>query len=336
MNAPVAALPAAATAQVGIGLRQPHYADWRERRPPLAFVEVHSENFFADGGAAPALLDDLRRTHDLSLHGVGLSLGSACGVDAEHLRRLQRLAERLQPRFVSDHVCFSRAAGLAGTGHRFQHAADLLPVEMSSASLAVLADNIAQVQDALRRPVLVENISAYVQWRPAAGGEALCDAAFDAFMAEPHFLAALARTSGCGLLLDLNNLYVNALNAQGRARAAERDRAAALALARRWLDALAAEPELPVGEIHLAGHSAGGAWVVDDHAAPVCDEVWALYRDALARFGPVPTLIEWDCELPPFDVLLGEADKAARIMLDRPEALDFDGPSASISRAFTA
>ena len=283
-------LPEPDRSAVGIGLRHPHYREVDEREPALGFLEVHSENFFADGGAALAVLDGLRERYAVSLHGVGLGLGSAAGLDTWHLDRLAALVQRIEPERVSDHACFARAP-VAGA---IAHAADLLPVAFTRASLDILCANVARVQDRLQRPILVENLSAYLDFD---------DADFD----EPAFLAELSRRSGCGLLLDVNNLYVNALNAR-------RDDAGAaepLAAVRRWIDAL---PHGCVGEIHLAGHCDRGAMVIDDHGSRVAEPVWQAYAHALSRFGAaVPTLIEWDTDIPALEVLLDEARLAATL-----------------------
>ena len=278
--------------QVGIGLRQPHYREWAERRPPLGFVEVHSENFFADGGAALAVLEGVRARHAVSLHGVGLALGSAAGVDAWHLERLARLVERVQPVRVSDHACFARAP-LAGAAQAV-HAADLLPIAFTPAQLDLLCENVQQVQERLARPLLVENLSAYLSF-----------AAPDA-LEEAEFFVQLVRRTGCALLLDVNNLVVNAINAErdGRACAASPVEAACA-----FVDAL---PRDAVGEIHLAGHRDTGGLVIDDHGSRVADAVWQVYGHAIARFGRVPSLLEWDTDLPALDVLLDEAATAAR------------------------
>ena len=278
--------------QVGIGLRQPHYREWAERRPPLGFVEVHSENFFADGGAALAVLEGVRARHAVSLHGVGLALGSAAGVDAWHLERLARLVERVQPVRVSDHACFARAP-LAGAAPAV-HAADLLPIAFTPAQLELLCENVQRVQERLARPLLVENLSAYLSF-----------AAPDA-LEEAEFFVQLVRRTGCALLLDVNNLVVNAINAErdGRPGAASPVEAACA-----FVDAL---PRDAVGEIHLAGHRDTGGLVIDDHGSRVADAVWQVYGHAIARFGRVPSLVEWDTELPALDVLLDEAATAAR------------------------
>lgn len=271
-------------APVGIGWRHPHYGELLETRPALDFVEVHSENFFGDGGAALAVLAEGRAHYDVSLHGVGLALGSAAGIDPWHLEQLARLVQRIEPVRVSDHACFARAT-LHGAD---VHAADLLPLPFNGEALAVLTANVQRVQERLKRPLLVENLSAYLTF---AGGD----------RSEPEFLNELARASGCALLVDVNNIYVNALNAR------EPDPVAAC---RRWLAAIDAHA---VGELHLAGHCVQEDIVIDDHGSRVCPAVWELYRDAQARFGDVPTLIEWDTGIPPLAVLLEEAGRAREV-----------------------
>lgn len=269
---------------VGIGWRHPHYAALLAQQPALDFIEVHSENFFAPGGAALAVLREGREHYPVSLHGVGLSLGSASGIDPWHLDQLARLVQTIDPVRLSDHASFARGPGV--------HANDLLPVPLTHAALDALCANVNRVQDRLRRPIAVENLSAYVQWRQAD-------------MDEPAFLNTLAQRTGCQLLVDVNNLYVNALNAQLRGETADPLRAC-----RRWLDAIA---PAHVAELHLAGHAHCGDIVIDDHGSRVIDEVWMLYRHAVQRFGAVPTL----------DVLLDEADRARSVALQAlvPEAL---------------
>jgi uncharacterized protein (UPF0276 family) len=267
---------------VGIGLRQPHYGDLLREPPALGFVEVHSENFFADGGAALAVLHAARERWPVSLHGVGLSLGSAAVLDAGHLERLARLVQRIEPVRVSDHASFARAPRRSGAAP--VHANDLLPLAFTDAALSILVANVQRVQERLRRPILVENLSAYLRWADDA-------------LPEPAFFNALARRSGCGLLLDLNNLVVNALN----------EGVDEVAAACAWVDEI--DPAI-VGEIHLAGYCDAGDLVIDDHGSRVRDSVWQVYRHALQRLGPRPTLIEWDTDLPALPVLLGEAEHA--------------------------
>ena len=277
-------MASADTGSVGIGLRQPHYDALLRELPRLGFVEVHAENFFADGGAALAVLHAARERWPVSLHGVGLSLGSAAGLDDWHLDRLHRLVQRIEPARVSDHACFARAPRRAGAAP--VHSNDLLPVAHTEAALDILVANVQRVQERLKRPILVENLSAYLRWA-------------DDVMTEPDFFNRLARRSGCGLLLDLNNLVVNALN----------DGVDEVATARAWVDAI--EPAI-VGEIHLAGYHDAGDIVIDDHGSRVRDNVWQVYRHALQRLGPRPTLLEWDTDLPALAVLLDEAARAAR------------------------
>lgn len=279
--------------QVGIGWRHPHYRELLERRPVLGFLEVHSENFFADGGAALAVLEEGRAAYPVSLHGVGLSLGSAVGVDAWHLDQLARLVERVDPVRVSDHASFARGTWSGRT----IHAADLLPLPFTDEALDVLCTNVQTVQDRLRRPIVVENLSAYLHWNPQASQRQ---------WTEPAFLNALAQRSGCGLLVDVNNIYVNACNARLRGVGVD-----PLDVCRDWLDAI--QPNY-VSEIHLAGHchvvESDAEIYIDDHGSQVQPSVWQLYDYALRRFGPVPTLIEWDTDIPALDVLLTEADRA--------------------------
>lgn len=274
-----------AAPRVGIGWRHPHYAALLEQQPALDFIEVHSENFFAPGGAALAVLREGRKHYAVSLHGVGLSLGSAAGIDLWHLDQLARLVQTIEPVRVSDHASFARGPD--------RHANDLLPVPLTRAALDVMCANVQQVQDRLRRPIAVENLSAYLRWR-------------DVDMGETDFLNTLARRTGCQLLVDVNNVYVNALNAQLHGETDD-----PLADARRWLDAV--QPP-HVAELHLAGHAHGGDIVIDDHGSRVCEAVWSLHAHAVQCFGAVPTLIEWDTDVPPLDVLLDEAQRARSVI----------------------
>jgi uncharacterized protein len=290
----------------GIGLRQPHYAQALSCPEPgavAAFVEVHAENFFADGGAALQVLHAARERWPVSLHGVGLALGSAAGLDDWHLDRLSRLVERIDPVRVSDHAAFARAP--RRHGGPLVHASDLLPVAFTEASLVIMTANVQRVQDRLARPILVENLSAYIRWA-------------DGPLAEPDFFNELARRSGCGVLLDVNNLVVNALNdafaQHGSNRTADTDTdtdtddvAAAVAAACRWIDQL--QPAT-VGEIHLAGYDDSGGLVIDDHGSRVHAPVWQVYEHALRRLGARPTLVEWDTALPDWSVLLDEVAQA--------------------------
>ena len=260
---------------IGIGLRQPHYRGVFERRPELGFVEVHSENFFLDGGASMHALERARADYPVSLHGVGLSLGSVDRLAEAHLAKLKRLVDRIDPALVSEHLSWG------SLGHR--HFNDLLPLPRTGETLALLADRIDRVQSVLNRPILIENVSAYVEFR-------------DSEMTETALLDELTRRTGCGVLLDINNLYVNAVNFgfDPLARLAELDAAT-------------------IGEMHLAGHTSSCGCLIDTHGARVCAEVWALFDAACRRFGPKPTLIEWDTDLPSLDVLLDEAATASAI-----------------------
>jgi uncharacterized protein len=270
----------------GIGWRHEHERSLLEGRPALPFIEVHSENFFADGGASLALLHQARQTYDVSLHGVGLALGSAVGIDEWHLDKLAALVQRIEPLRVSDHACFARAKRSAGQPPL--HAGDLLPIAFTPDSLDILAANVQRVQDKLARPIGVENISAYLGWA-------------DDTLAEAEFFNALAERTGCWLLADVNNLIVNALNAQT---------AEPVAAAKAFVDALDARH---VGEIHLAGYCETATLVIDDHGSRVQAPVWQVYAHAIERLGPKPTLVEWDTALPALDVLLEEAREADRV-----------------------
>jgi uncharacterized protein (UPF0276 family) len=272
-------------AQVGIGWRQPHYRELLERAPALSFLEVHSENFFADGGAALSVLQQARGSYPVSLHGVGLALGSAAGLDDWHLEQLARLVDRVDPVRVSDHACFARAP--RASGGPVVHANDLLPIAFTNASLDIMAANVERVQRRLKRPILVENLSYYLRWA-------------DQGLAEAEFFNQLARRTGCGVLLDVNNLVVNALNAGDDPVKSACD----------FVDALDAAS---VGEIHLAGYDDSGEIVIDDHGSRVHAPVWQVYRHAVARLGAVPALIEWDTGVPALDVLLDEAAMASRV-----------------------
>lgn len=279
---------------VGLGWRQPHYEEVLSRGSaglPIDFLEVHSENFFAAGGLAQHVLLKGRELFPISLHGVGLGLGSACGLDPWHLDRLAELVNLVDPMLVSDHAAFCRAPADGGLGDRVVHAGDLLPIAFDRLSLTLMVDHVQQVQDRLKRPILVENISAYLQWCTADGDG----------MSETEFLNELSRRSGCKLLLDVNNWVVNARNS-GLSHEAASDEAM------RWLQAVRQDA---VGEIHLAGHTALSDLVVDDHGSQVSEPVWRVYAAAIERFGQVHTLVEWDTRVPELSVLLGEVDRAS-------------------------
>jgi uncharacterized protein (UPF0276 family) len=285
---------------VGMGWRHPHYTALLEQHPAVDFLEVHSENFFASGGAALAVLEQGRAHYPVSLHGVGLSLGSAAGLDPWHLDQLSQLVERIEPVRVSDHACFARAVYKGVV----VHASDLLPIPFTHETLNLLCSHVDQVQERLKRPFMVENLSAYIQWKVPPDEAAGCEA---------EFLMALARRTGCSLLVDVNNIYVNALNTLPSAE--HEQPADPESLCRDWLDAI--DPAY-VGEMHLAGHchvnDEHGSIFIDDHGSRVCDAVWRLYGHALKRFGPKPTLMEWDTDIPALEVLLGEVDLARAAM----------------------
>ena len=272
------AVPCAA----GVGLRAPHHRELLDTRPAIGWLEVHSENFFGEGGQPHWFLERLRAYYPLSLHGVGLGLGSVDPLSAAHLDKLERLIERYQPALVSEHLCWSAAGG--------RHLNDLLPLPYTDEALAHVCGRIERVQERLRRQILVENVSSYLRYRHST-------------IPEWEFLAEVIRRTGCGLLLDVNNIYVSAVNHGFDAH-----------------EYLAAMPAAAVQEIHLAGFDTTPQLLIDTHGRPVADPVWTLYRDTLARIGARPTLIEWDTDIPPLPVLLGEARKADA-MLERTHAV---------------
>lgn len=261
---------------VGIGLRACHYQDFLSGTPQINWLEVHSENYFGDGGYDLHVLQQLRARYPISLHGVGLSLGSADHLRGAHLAKLKRLVDRIQPAVVSEHLCWGAIDA------RYYN--DLLPVPYTREALDLMVERVEHVQTALGRGILIENLSTYLEFSDSA-------------MSEFEFLAELARRSGCGILFDVNNLYVNSVNHGFDPSAA--------------LDKIAPRS---VGEIHLAGHAHGDGVLIDDHGSRVCAAVWALYRTACARFGASPTLIEWDTDIPALEVLLTEAEKARQAM----------------------
>tara|TARA_R110001599_G_scaffold49212_1_gene140624 strand:+ start:5181 stop:6062 length:882 start_codon:yes stop_codon:yes gene_type:complete len=271
---------------VGVGLRHPHYEAALSRAADIDFVEVHTENFFGEGGASLAVLEQAREHYELSFHCTALGLGSAAGISTQAVARLAQLVARFNPMLVSDHLCFCWVQ----QGDTRIHAGDLLPLPRNADALAVLTDNIDRVQQALGRSLVVENISTYID----QGGHQ---------WSEPEFLLRLVERTGCQLLVDINNLLVNAHNA---------GLPAAEDYARAWLDAI---PRSAVAEIHLAGYTpvAPGQLAVDDHAAPVSEQAWRIYAHALQRLGNVPTLVEWDNDLPDWSVLLAEATRAREI-----------------------
>ncbi|MCU0908932.1 MAG: DUF692 domain-containing protein [Rhodobacteraceae bacterium] len=264
----------------GLGFKPEHFADIAARPGTVGFYEVHAENCMGAGGAMHAMLDALRRDHALSVHGVGLSIGGAGPLDADHLTRVKRVIDRFQPASFSEHLAWS--------SHGAAWLNDLLPLPYTDATLAAVCAHVDQVQDALGRRLLLENPATYVTFAQST-------------WEETAFLAEIARRTGCGLLLDVNNVFVSAVNHRFDPRAY-----------------LAAFPLDRVGEIHLAGHDTedlpSGPLLIDSHGRPVADPVWALYAEVIARTGPLPTLVEWDTYVPAFDVLLKEAARAGRVL----------------------
>ncbi|CAH2603323.1 conserved protein of unknown function [Rhodovastum atsumiense] len=269
--------------RAGAGLKHDHLPAIEAEPFAGGFFEVHAENYMGAGGPPHRILARIRRDYPLSVHGVGLSIGGPGRIDPDHLGRFRALVARSEPALVSEHLAWSTHAGICFN--------DLLPLPYNAASLAHVAAHVNEVQDAIGRPILLENPSTYVTFA-------------DATMSEADFIRALVRRTGCGVLLDLNNVFVSATN-QGFAAA----------------DYIADFPLARVGEIHLAGHAVqaddeGEVLLIDSHDREVASPVWALFETVIARCGPIPTLIEWDSALPPWPVLRAEA-QAAQAILDR-------------------
>jgi uncharacterized protein (UPF0276 family) len=259
----------------GLGLRREHYRDFLETDIAVDFVEVISENFMVDGGQPRHILRQVRERHPVVLHGVSMSIGSTDGLDRDYLRRLRALANEIEPLFVSDHLSWSRIG-------RF-NSHDLLPLPYTEEALAIVCNNISMAQDALGRSMLLENPSSYIAFEGQA-------------MTEWEFLCEMSHRTGCGLLLDVNNVFVSASN--------------------HGLDAHAYLRGIPadrVRQIHLAGHTQGADLLIDTHDQPVCTDVWALYAEAVSLLGPVATMIERDDNIPPLAELLDELDTARGI-----------------------
>ncbi len=259
----------------GIGLRPQHYAAALENHEQLDFIEVISENFMLEGGRPLWVLDQMRERLPVALHGVSLSIGAADGLNRDYLSALKRLVDRVSPALVSDHLCWT---GLGGVNTH-----DLLPLPLASETLALVCTNISVAQNEIGRAMLFENPSTYVAFE-------------DDDMDEATFLAELCQTTGCGILLDINNVYVSAANHGFDAE-----------------DYLNRVNPRHVKQIHLAGHSQGKSMLIDTHDAPVCDAVWALYSAAVSRFENVPAMIERDGNIPDFDELMREVDTARTI-----------------------
>jgi uncharacterized protein (UPF0276 family) len=259
----------------GLGLRSAYYQQILEQSPNVDWFEVVSENFMVQGGKALYYLDAIAERYPLVMHGVSLSIGGPHALDPDYLKQLKQLANRVRPAWISDHLCWSR-----GNAHQLH---DLLPLPYTEESLDYIAARVMQVQDVLQRPLVLENVSSYVR------------AASDDFT-EWEFLALLSRVSGCELLLDVNNVYVSSRN--------------------HGFDPWVFISSLPVDKVrqlHLAGHSDYGDYVIDTHDHPVSDPVWALYQCTLEHFGPVATLLERDDHFPPFETLLDELQKARQL-----------------------
>ena len=266
--------------EVGIGLRFQHHKDVVDTHPDVPWFEAHTENYMG-GGAPLRYLESIRKNYPISLHGVGLSLGSADELNSEHLERVCRTVERIEPGLVSEHLAWCVFDGT--------YAVDLLPLPMTDEALDVVCAHVDQVQTALKRQILIENPSTYLEFARSP-------------IPEWEFMAAIAERTGCGILCDVNNIFVSASNHGWSAS--------------EYLNALAPES---IGEIHLAGHSVrdvgrGRTIRVDDHGSPISSQVWPLYAEALRLFGAVPTLIEWDNNVPTLDVLMGEAAHATAVL----------------------
>ena len=266
--------------KAGIGLRFQHHQIVLETKPAISWMEVHTENYMG-GGARLLCLDAIRRDRPISLHGVGLSLGSTGGLDVEHLKRIQHVAERIEPGMMSEHLAWSVVGGT--------YLSDLLPLPMTEEALNVVCRHVDQAQAFLKHRFFIENPSTYFQFKHST-------------IPEWEFITAVAVRTGCGILCDVNNIYVSAQNHGWNASCY-----------------LASLPPAAIGEIHLAGHSVrnlsdGRTIRLDDHGSRVSDAVWSLYGQAVRLFGAVPTLIEWDNDVPPIDVLLKEAERAQSIL----------------------
>ncbi len=273
----IASLPPAS----GVGFKPQHFDDILSGDQPIGFVEIHAENYMGAGGAPHAMLRRLRETYALSIHGVGLSIGSMAPLDIEHLGRLKHLCDRYQPESFSEHLAWS--------SHGEVYLNDLLPLPYTPETLARIVDHVDQVQHTLNREMLLENPSTYIQFA-------------DSTIPEAEFLGEIARRTGCGLLLDVNNVVVQATN-HGTS-------------AQQYLDAF---PLARVKEIHLGGHDAqsddsGAPLLIDAHGCAVADDVWSLYAGVIAKTGPLPTLIEWDNDVPAWPVLANEARAASAIL----------------------
>lgn len=264
----------------GLGLRKPHHRAYLEAEQPVDFVEIISENFMACGGQPLATLEAVRERHPVAMHGVSMGLGSAHGLDRAYLAELKTLARRIDPLWISDHLCWTGVPG--------HNSHDLLPLPYTEEALDLFVRNVIQAQDVLERPLLVENPSSYAAFAAST-------------LSEWEFLSAIVERTGCYLLLDVNNIYVSSVNHGFDPR-----------------EFLRGIPADRVRQMHLAGHSQGpGGMLIDTHDAPVCAEVWALYAEAAKRFGTTATMIERDDAIPPLDTLLAELDLARAVTRER-------------------
>ena len=271
---------------VGVGLRHPHFTDILTSAKQVDFVEVHSENFFGQGGAALSVLNQVRKVYPVSLHSTSMGLGSLQDIPASYLTRLKQLTQTIDPFLMSEHACFTWGQ-MQG---QLIHSGDLLPIAHTHHNLNRMCEQIDKVQSYLGRELIIENVSAYVQFD-------------ESYLSEAEFLTQLCKQTGAKILLDINNIAENSLNFEcGNIQQSVTD----------YINTL---PVNSVAQIHLAGCSVvpDGQMVIDDHARPVSDDVWQGYRQALTRFGALPTLVEWDSDLPAWSVLVGEAEKARAI-----------------------
>jgi len=263
-------------ASAGIGLRHAHYPEFLKEKQPVAWLEVHAENYLNFNTPAFHILERLCEDYPISLHAVNLSLGSSDGIDEDHVRRVKALIDRINPFLISDHLSWGRIDGY--------YLNDLLPIPYTQEALTLFESTITRIQDIFERPLLIENPSSYLQYKVSE-------------MEEVDFLTTLVHRTGSGIVVDINNIYVSCCNHGWDADA--------------YLKAI---PPAKVKEIHLAGHSLQGATRIDDHGSPICKDVWELYQKSIGLFGPVPTLIEWDTNVPSLETLITEASKAQGIL----------------------
>ena len=257
----------------GVGLRSKHYRDFLHAPVAIDWLEVHSENYFSEGGYDLHVLQKLRQDYPVSVHGVGLGIGSAAGFSLSHIEKLRSLINKIEPGLVSEHLCWGSVSG--------RHLNDLLPLALTNEALNLVANRVDQIQDVLQRQILLENVSTYVRFAEDS-------------MSEAELLVSLSQRTGCGVLVDVNNLYVNQCNHGEDAMAALRH--------------FAALPRGRIGEIHMAGHLRTEDCLIDNHGSRIDDEVWKLYQNACEMLGAdIPTLIEWDTDIPTLEVLLDEA-----------------------------